>query len=119
MKRIDRVYHWLLEHADKMSWHDMCLQRGFNTHDIADGLRILRNNVSFELGNLLRMQQIVKVKGRPIAYIPKVSVERALGISLSEVEFDSFDALNALVSPGGRQPIRGFLSTGAPILLVC
>ena len=102
MKRIDRVYHWLLEHADKMSWHDMCLQRGFNTHDIADGLRILRNNVSFELGNLLRMQQIVKVKGRPIAYIPKVSVERALGISLSEVEFDSFDALNALVSPGGE-----------------
>lgn len=96
MKRIDRVYAWMLARAERMSWSDICLQGGLSTQEIAEGLAILRNNVSFELNNLLRMQQIVKVKGRPMGYFPKASVERALGIILPAVEFESIEALNAL-----------------------
>lgn len=104
MKRIDKIYAWMFERSGQMAWGSVCQRGGFTTQEIAEELAILRNNVSFELNNLLRAERIIKVKGRPVGYLPKASVEHWLGVSLSRVEYDSLEVLTAL-APQNLQPI--------------
>ncbi|MEA9390009.1 sigma 54-interacting transcriptional regulator [Acerihabitans sp. TG2] len=101
MKRIERIYNWMSDSTQAMSWADLTRQGGFTTQVIAAQLDILRNNVSFELNNLLRLQQIIKIKGRPVGYLPLSAVERALGITLpaGRMEYDTMDELAGLAPP--------------------
>ncbi len=98
MKRIEQIYNWMSDRAQGMSWDDLIRQRGFTAQAIAAELNILRNNVSFELNNLLRQKLIIKIKGRPVGYMPISAVDRALGITLptDRLEFDSIDELAGL-----------------------
>lgn len=84
MKRIDKVYNFLMEKSRVLNIEDLKNNKGFSAGEIAETLGILRNNVSMELNTLLRQNKILKIKGRPVLYIDKQVVEKFIGYKLKE-----------------------------------
>ncbi|GFP74628.1 sigma-54-dependent transcriptional regulator [Clostridium fungisolvens] len=80
MKKIDKIYCYLEEHTKKLSKENILDDVGFTSVQIAEELNMLRNNVSRELNELLRLGKIIKIKERPVRFIHRGIVEEVLGI---------------------------------------
>jgi len=91
MKRIDKIYCYLEENTQKFSMEELLKNNGFEASEIAEQLQILRNNVSKELNKLLRLDKIIKIKGRPVKFLHKSSVEKILNVEIKErfIEVDN------------------------------
>ena len=91
MKRIDKIYCYLEENTQKFSMEELLKNNGFEASEIAEQLQILRNNVSKELNELLRLDKIIKIKGRPVKFLHKSSVEKILNVEIKErfIEVDN------------------------------
>ncbi len=63
--------------------------------DIAKDLSMMRNNVSLELNNLLREDKIIKIKGRPVLFLDRETIERLLEYKLQTgpLVFEDFHEL--------------------------
>ncbi|VBB07382.1 phosphotransferase system mannose-type iia component [Lucifera butyrica] len=83
MKRIDKIYEYLEEYTQKLSKEDLLQNKGFDANELAADLNILRNNVSKELNELLRRNQIIKLRGRPVKFLHKAAIEKTLNIRLT------------------------------------
>ena len=81
MKRIDRIYAFIKEESLKIKLEQLDSKSGFSATKIAEKLGMLRNNVSMELNTLLRMDKIIKIKGRPVLYFDK---EYSASFSMTE-----------------------------------
>ncbi|MBC1385761.1 PTS sugar transporter subunit IIA, partial [Listeria innocua] len=102
MKRIDRIYEFILENPSSKTIREQLEDNeGFTASTISETLDILRNNVSMELNELHRQGKIIKIVGRPVLYFPRTAVEEELGriLSDSELEFDSSEALLKILKP--------------------
>ncbi|HCJ4364000.1 TPA: PTS sugar transporter subunit IIA, partial [Listeria innocua] len=102
MKRIDRIYEFILENPSTKSIREQLENNeGFTATTISETLDILRNNVSMELNELHRQGKIIKIVGRPVLYFPKRTVEEEIGRVLSdnELEFESCEALLKILKP--------------------
>ncbi|HCW3195610.1 TPA: sigma-54-dependent transcriptional regulator, partial [Listeria monocytogenes] len=102
MKRIDRIYEFILENpSTKTIREQLEKNEGFTASTISETLSILRNNVSMELNELHRQGKIIKIVGRPVLYFPKRAVEDEIGRTLSdnELEFDSCESLLKMLKP--------------------
>lgn len=104
MKRIDRIYAYLVEQSQGKTLDEWIRIEGFTASDIAKDLGILRNNVSAELNKLLRQKRIIKIKGRPVHYLVKQIMEDLLGMKLPE---DQYEYENILEVTGGQSPDPG------------
>lgn len=95
MKRIDKVYNYLMEKSEVLNIEDLKSNKGFSASEISQALGILRNNVSMELNTLLRQNKILKIKGRPVLYIDKLVVEKLMGFKIDEklCEIEDFQEL--------------------------
>jgi transcriptional regulatory protein LevR/transcriptional regulator with AAA-type ATPase domain len=82
MKNIDRIYCYLEEHTKELSKESILSDVGFTSVEIAEKLEMLRNNVSRELNELLRLGKIIKIKERPVRFLHRAAVEETLGIEL-------------------------------------
>ena len=101
MKRIDKIYDYILQ-ASKLFDKDKLLeQKGFSAQKIGDTLDILRNNVSKELNTLCREKKIIKIKNRPVLYFDRKCLEHILFIKLPE-NLEEISDINSLTStPNG------------------
>ena len=63
MKRIERIYDFIKQESAKFTKDTLAAKEGLDAQEIADALSILRNNVSKELNELVRQEQIVKFGG--------------------------------------------------------
>lgn len=90
MKRIDKVYKYIYENTSKLTLKDLNGKVGFSASEISEELNILRNNVSMELNILLKQDKIIKIKGRPVLYLHKESIEEIVGYKLenNNIEVD-------------------------------
>jgi transcriptional regulatory protein LevR/transcriptional regulator with AAA-type ATPase domain len=104
LKRIDRIYAYLVEQSQGKTLDEWIRIEGFTASDIAKDLGILRNNVSAELNKLLRQKRIIKIKGRPVHYLVKQIMEDLLGTKLPE---DQYEYENILEVTGGQSPDPG------------
>lgn len=97
MKRMDLVYEFVKEHTARFSPDELLGGQGLETNEIADQLGMLRNNVSKELNELLRLDKIIKLKGRPVRFLDKAGVQTLLNLPLAEscLEVDSIRELVA------------------------
>ncbi|RSK53931.1 sigma 54-interacting transcriptional regulator [Bacillus canaveralius] len=97
MKRIDKIYAYLVEQSDGKKLDDFIRMEGFTASDIADHLDILRNNVSAELNKLLRQNMIIKIKGRPVRYLVKDCIEKLIQSQLPNdiYEYESMASILA------------------------
>lgn len=95
MKRIDKIYNYISENTKKLQLKDLLEGKGFSTVEISEQLDILRNNVSAELNMLLRQDKIIKIKGRPVLYLDKPSVEDIIGRKLNDgpIEIDNISEI--------------------------
>ncbi|WP_342400032.1 sigma 54-interacting transcriptional regulator [Weizmannia sp. FSL W8-0676] len=103
MKRIDRIYAYLVEQSQGKTLDEWIRIEGFTASDIAKDLGILRNNVSAELNKLLRQKRIIKIKGRPVHYLVKQIMEDLLGTKLPEDQYEYENILEVT----GRCPDPG------------
>ncbi|MBK1812451.1 sigma 54-interacting transcriptional regulator [Clostridium sp. YIM B02505] len=102
MKRIDRVYSYIVGETKKITKCDLNTNIGFSAIDISEKLDILRNNVSMELNTLLRQDKIIKIKGRPVLYLDKPSIEEIIGYKLEDGPIE-IDSVEELIREEGRE----------------
>ncbi|MDD7794714.1 sigma 54-interacting transcriptional regulator [Clostridium sp. 'White wine YQ'] len=84
MKRIDKIYYYLEENTKKLTREELINDIGFTSVKIAEELNMLRNNVSKELNELLRVHKIIKIKERPVRFLHKKTLESILGIKIED-----------------------------------
>lgn len=79
MKRIERIYQHLEEKSSALSKEQLLEIEGFSASELASDLNMLRNNVSLELNNLVRDGRVVKIKKRPVLYLPRNVIKKFFG----------------------------------------
>lgn len=79
MRRMDRIYQVLEEKCDHLTKEELIEKEGFSANDLVDELAMLRNNISLELNNLVRSGSVVKIKRRPVLYIPRETIKKYFG----------------------------------------
>lgn len=75
MRRIDKVYHQLLNNFHEFTLDELLSKQGSSAQEIAEQLEMERSNISFELNNLVRAQKVIKIKTFPVRYVPVEVVE--------------------------------------------
>ncbi|MBZ9607056.1 sigma 54-interacting transcriptional regulator [Clostridium estertheticum] len=95
MKRIEKIYSFMVEESKEFLLKDIKEGMGFSAGTIAKSLSMIRNNVSLELNNLLRADKIIKIKGRPVLFLDRETVERLLEYKLQPgpLELENFNEL--------------------------
>lgn len=91
VKRIDRVYNFLVDETKKFSIDDFKRIKGFSAIEISDKLDILRNNVSKELNELHKADLVIKIKERPVKYFSKNRLEELLNVEIKEKQIEIKD----------------------------
>ncbi|GEL67432.1 sigma-54-dependent transcriptional regulator [Marinilactibacillus psychrotolerans] len=69
MKRIERIYDYVISNTKYYSKKELELKQGITTKEISEALDIQRSNVSKDLNLLVREGKLYKVEGRPVKYI--------------------------------------------------
>ena len=82
MKRIDKIYNYILTNSKKFTKDKLLEIKGFNAQEIEESLDILKSNVCRELNVLCRNKKIVKIKNRPVRYFDRECFENILCIKL-------------------------------------
>ncbi|MDU6273351.1 sigma 54-interacting transcriptional regulator, partial [Clostridium sp.] len=67
---------------------------GVDAEYIATEVGINRSNASKELNQLIKENIIIKIKGKPVQYLDKASVESILGKKLNKGIFDNINSIN-------------------------
>lgn len=111
MKRIDKIYGYLKEHTKELTKEEVLNNEGITAGEIEENLNILRNNVSKELNELLRLDMIVKIKGRPVKFLHKEEVENILGVKIKEVslELDSIEDILEKKKEENEDPFKALI----------
>ncbi|NRT97880.1 sigma-54-dependent transcriptional regulator, partial [Clostridium beijerinckii] len=97
MKRIDKIYNYILKNSKNFNKDKFLDQKGFSAQEIGEKLDILRNNVSKELNILCREKKIIKIKNRPVMYFDRSCLENILSIKLPE-DLEEISDVNILLS---------------------
>lgn len=66
---------------------------GFDAEYIANEISINRSNASKELNQLTKEDLIIKIKGKPVQYLHKESIESTIGKTLNEVIFNNIASI--------------------------
>ncbi|BCZ46123.1 transcriptional regulator [Clostridium gelidum] len=101
MKRIDKIYNYILNNSKKFTKDKLLEIKGFNAQEIEESLDILKSNVCRELNVLCRNKKIVKIKNRPVCYFDRECFENILCIKLpSDLEeiTDINDYINSKIN---------------------
>ena len=99
MKRIDKIYDYILQASTSFDKDKFLEQNGFSAQEIGDTLDILRNNVSKELNTLCREKKIIKIKNRPVLYFDRQCLEDIFSIKLPEDLEELCDINSLTVAP--------------------
>jgi transcriptional regulatory protein LevR/transcriptional regulator with AAA-type ATPase domain len=112
LKRIDKIYDYLVDRTQKLTLEDVNMSKGISALEISKELNILRNNVSMELNALLRQDKIIKIKGRPVLFLDKGTLENIIGCKLDDgpLEVDRIeDITQASKKEEGKSPFDNLI----------
>ena len=96
MKRIDKIYNYILDKSQKFTKEKLLDIKGFHAQEIEEELDILKSNVCRELNVLCRNKKIIKIKNRPVLYFDGDCFEKILGVKLPE-DLDLITNINEFV----------------------
>lgn len=83
--------------------------KGLETSELSEQLNILRNNVSKELNKLFFLDKIIKLKGRPVKFLYKASVERILNIEIKEKSIEVGSIRELLFKRENEDPFKNLI----------
>lgn len=95
MKRIDKIYDYILTNSKTFDKDKLLNTKGFSAQEIGAALNILRNNVSKELNTLCRNKKILKIKNRPVLYFDRDCFKNILSIKLPD-DLEEIENLESL-----------------------
>ncbi len=98
MKRIDRIYNYIVTNSRDFTKNKLLEIKGFSAQEIGQYLEILRSNVSRELNTLCREKKIIKIKNRPVLYFDKKCFENILCVKLSDDLEEILDISNFITN---------------------
>src|SRR5471030_1679279 len=84
MKRIDKIYNYILTNSKKFTKDMLRETNGFNAQEIGESLDISKSNVCRELNVLCRDKKTIKIKKRPVLYFERECFENILCIKLPD-----------------------------------
>lgn len=99
--RKDKVFKILLQATESVVKQISTTERiiGFSANNIAESLRLIRNNVSKELNILVKERKAIKITGKPVFYLAISPLETAYNCRLESVVYKSFsDLKTSLIS---------------------
>ncbi|MDR3598016.1 sigma 54-interacting transcriptional regulator [Clostridium sp.] len=82
MKRIEKIYNYILNNSKKFTKDKLLETKGFSAQEIGESLGISKNNVCRELNVLCRDKKTIKIKKRPVLYFERECFENILCIKL-------------------------------------
>ncbi|GIM30383.1 transcriptional regulator [Clostridium polyendosporum] len=106
MKRIEKIYCYLENNTKKLSKEDLVNDIGFTSIKIAEELSMLRNNVSKELNELLRLNKVIKIKARPVRFLHKAAVEEILDIKLEDEIIEVRSVNDIILDNEKKEPFK-------------
>lgn len=83
MKRKDVVYNFIVNRTAELSIKEVKALQGITTSEVSEKLTLLRNNISKDLNALFKENKLIKVKGKPVLYYDKKTLEEKF-----ELKFD-------------------------------
>lgn len=84
MKRIEKIYNYMIKNSKNLTKEDILSNKGFTALQIGEELNLLRNNVSKELNILCKNNKVIKIKSKPVIYYPREFFEKTLSIKLKD-----------------------------------
>jgi transcriptional regulator with AAA-type ATPase domain len=99
MKRIDKIYNYIVTNSKKFNKDKLLEIKGFNAQEIEESLDILKSNVCRELNVLCRNKKIVKIKNRPVCYFDRECFEKILCIKLPS-DLEQITDVNDFINSG-------------------
>lgn len=111
MKRIDKIYSYLEEKTRELTKENLLNNEGITAGEIEENLNILRNNVSKELNELLRLSMILKIKGRPVKFLHREEVEKRLEVKIAEnaLELESIEDILEVKKEEDEDPFKALI----------
>lgn len=99
MKQIDKIYDYVVKNISK----DIVMKNfvnneevGVDAYEIEKNLGIVRNNASTLLNSLCNKNKLIKIKGRPVRFIPRRIVEESLYMEEIKSEYE-YEELRELI----------------------
>ncbi|OOM75340.1 hypothetical protein CLPUN_32860 [Clostridium puniceum] len=102
MKRIDKIYNYILNSSKKFNKDKLLEIKGFHAQEIEEALDILKSNVCRELNVLCRNKKIIKIKNRPVLYFDRECFENILGVKLPQ-DLEQITNINEFTNNGTRK----------------
>ncbi|RKL63688.1 sigma-54-dependent transcriptional regulator [Thermoanaerobacteraceae bacterium SP2] len=86
MTRKERIYNTLISLSKTITINDVksSIRIGFSAEKIASELKLKRNTVSHELNTLVMENRVIKMKGKPVLFFHKETLENLLGVAIPE-----------------------------------
>ncbi|WP_445491948.1 sigma 54-interacting transcriptional regulator [Niallia sp. 03133] len=109
---MERIFQLLVDKCEKLSKEELIEKEGFSANELVEELSMLRNNVSLELNNLVRSGKIVKIKKRPVLYIPRDIIQNYYGNildrSILEIQSlkDLYETKKKVIKSFDQNPFR-------------
>lgn len=99
MKRKDKVYSKLKVLTESIDIHKFNGEKiGFDAEFIGNAVRVNRNNTSTELNRLVKEGKILKIKGKPVLYLEKSSIENKLKRRIENNIYESYEEFLKLLN---------------------
>ncbi|WP_025692745.1 sigma-54-dependent transcriptional regulator [Paenibacillus zanthoxyli] len=102
MRRIDKILEYIAEKTKGFPEEALLQCEGITAAEIAANQNMLRNNVSKELNELFRADRIIKIKGRPVKFLHKQTIEEMFRVHLKEKQIE-VNSLGEILQTGERE----------------
>lgn len=96
MKTKEKILNHILEKNVQLDVLD-----DFTTVSISNELNLSRTLVSEHLNEMVKEKEVIRIKSRPVFFIPKNKLESIYQISITEEEFLSVDQLKKYIEMYG------------------
>lgn len=108
IKRKEKVYLQLEKLTQEIDGNSIFKKRqiGFDATMIGENLDINRPNTSRELNELINEKKVFKIKGKPVYYLHKATMERKLGVILDKNTFEDINELKSYLKIQLNQEIN-------------
>lgn len=86
MLRIHKIEEHVKKHSEALTLDEVLKENaGVSANQLGEAMDLIRSNVSADLNALFKDGKLIKIKGKPIRYLDKRSIEKKLDVHLPNI----------------------------------